>query len=137
MRTFAAILLALTVVSPAAAQSVPTERLAHEVIANQIEAFRSEDGERAYSYAAPGVKRYFPSAGAFMAMVRSGYKPVYAPQSYSFGRYGERDDTLLQEVLITGPEGREWAALYTLQRQEDGSVLITSVRLARSGLKAI
>ena len=135
MRTFAAALFALTLATPAVAQS--TETLSHDAIAGQIEAFRAENGELAYSYAAPRVKRFFPSSSAFMAMVRHGYMPVYAPQSYSFGRHGERNGTLFQEVLITGPEGKEWAALYTLEEQGDGTVLITSVRLLRSGLKAI
>lgn len=122
-------------VLPAAAQS--PEALAHETIAGQIEAFRAQDGERAYSFAAPGVKRYFRSPNAFMAMVERGYKPVYAPRDYTFGRFGERDGNALQEVLITGPKGREWAALYTLEEQEDGSMLITSVRLAPSSAEAI
>ena len=140
MRTLAATLVALSLsltASSALAQSASTQTLTHETIANQIEAFRARDGELAYSYAAPGVKRFFRSPAAFMTMVERGYKPVYAPQSYSFGRYGERNGNVVQEVLITGPEGREWAALYTLEMQEDGTVLITSVQLARSGAKAI
>ena len=122
-------------VFPAAAQS--PEASSHSAIAGQIEAFRAQDGERAYSYAAPGVKRFFRNPNAFMSMVRSGYKPVYAPRDYTFGRFGERDGQVLQEVLITGPEGKEWAALYTLEAQDDGSMLITSVRLAPSSAEAI
>lgn len=137
MRILAAALLALSLSAPAIAQSTSSEAMAHDTIANQLEAFRAQDGEAAYSYAAPGVKRFFRSPGAFMTMVERGYKPVYAPQSYDFGRHGERDGTIYQEVMITGPEGREWSALYTLEMQDDGSVLITSVRLARSGAKAI
>ena len=122
-------------VSTAAAQS--TETLSHQTIAGQIEAFRARDGERAYSYAAPGVKRYFRSPSAFMTMVQRGYKPVYAPRDYAFGRFGEKDGQVIQEVLITGPEGKEWAALYTLEEQGDGSMLITSVRLVRAQAAAI
>ena len=137
MRTLAAALLTLSLSAPAFAQSISLETMAHRTISSQIEAFRAQDGELAYSFAAPGVKRYFPSPSAFMTMVERGYKPVYAPQSYNFGRYGERDGTIYQEVMITGPEGREWSALYTLRQQKDGSMLITSVRLVRSGVKAI
>ena len=134
----AATLIALTATAaPALAESPMLRTMTHETIASQIEAFRSQDSERAYSFAAPGVKRYFRSPGAFMAMVQQGYKPVYAPQSYTFGRFGEREGSVIQEVLITGPEGKEWAALYTLEQQDDGSVLITSVRLVRSEAKAI
>ena len=122
-------------VSTATAQS--PEALSHSAIAGQIEAFRARDGERAYSYAAPGVKRFFRSPSAFMTMVQNGYKPVYAPRDYAFGRFGEKNGQVLQEVLITGPEGKEWAALYTLEAQDDGSMLITSVRLVRAEAAAI
>ena len=131
----AAALMAPPAATPAAAQS--SEALSHSAIAGQIEAFRAQDGERAYSYAAPGVKRFFRSPGAFMTMVQRGYKPVYAPRDYSFGRFGERNGQVFQEVLITGPEGKEWAALYTLEAQDDGSMLITSVRLVRARAAAI
>ena len=131
----AAPLAAALVVSPALAQSA--EARSHSAIEGQIEAFRARDGERAYSYAAPGVKRFFRSPAAFMTMVQNGYGPVYAPRDYTFGRFGEKDGQALQEVLITGPEGKEWAALYTLEAQADGTMLITSVRLVRAQAAAI
>ena len=140
MRTFAAALLALTLSAPALpaiAQTVPAQEMTQRTIAGQIEAFRAEDGDLAYSFAAPGVKRYFRNSSSFMAMVRGGYKPVYAPRSYSFGRFDAQNGRAVQEVLITGPEGKEWAALYTLEEQDDGSMLITSVRLVRSRAEAI
>ena len=43
-------------------------------------AFQAGDGELAYSYAAPNVKRIFPTVETFMGMVESGYQPVRKPQ---------------------------------------------------------
>src|SRR5687768_15922595 len=59
---------------------------AQRVIEAQLKAFQADDGARAYSYAAPGVKRIFPSVDAFMSMVESGYLPVRRPKRYSFGK---------------------------------------------------
>ena len=108
-----------------------------DVIASQIDAFRVGDDDRAFSFASPNIQAMFGTSGNFMAMVKSGYQPVYAPQNFTFGRYSERNGTLFQEVMVTGPEGREWVALYTLERLKDGSTRITGVRLARSNTPAI
>ena len=137
-KTLPALALALTVLSaPAFAQSVDTQSASRTVISSQIDAFRAEDGARAYSFAAPNVKRFVRTPEAFMGMVRKGYEPVYNPRSYTFGRFLARDSQLFQEVLITGPKGKEWVALYTLQVQADGSVLITSCRLAAHDARSI
>ena len=107
------------------------ESAAQQTISGQIAAFKAQDGAKAFSYAAPNVKRFFPTTDAFMRMVKSGYQPVYNPRQFSFGRYGEKGGSIFQEVLVTGPAGKEWVALYTLEVQADGSLLITSCRLAK------
>src|SRR5580698_3123682 len=43
------------------------------VIQNQIEAFRSGDGEKAYSYASSGVKEQFSTAADFFNTLKSAY----------------------------------------------------------------
>ena len=136
--TIGALALAASLLVPAAAFAqqggAPDSEM---VISSQIEAFRAGDGERAFSFAAPGIRRAFGNSGAFMSMVKRGYMPVYAPRSFSFGRYSERNGLIFQEVLVTGPAGKEWVALYTLQRQDDGSLRITGVRLAESDAFAV
>ena len=121
--------------SPAFAES--PETASQTAIAGQIAAFQAEDGDLAYSYAAPSVRRFFPNQNAFMNMVRSGYQPVYDPSGYSFGRFAESNGQLFQEVLVTGPKGKDWVALYTLEVQDDGSVLITGCRLVADNSRSI
>ena len=133
--TIAAAFLAFA--SPAVADDANTATDTQRVIASQIAAFKANDGATAYSHAAPNVQRFFPNTEAFMSMVRSGYKPVYNPRNYTFGRFNSRDGKLFQEVLITGPQGKEWIALYTLERQADGSLKITSCQLAAHEVLAI
>ena len=131
-----ALAAALTLL-PAAAHAESADEVVQAAIGAQIEAFLAGDHEEAFSYAAPSVKRYFRSPDAFVGMVKAGYEPVYAPRSYTFGRFGEKGDDAFQEVLVTGPKGREWIALYTLRKQGDGAYLITSCRLARSNAQPI
>ncbi len=65
-----------------------------------------------------------------MGMVTRGYQPVWKPQAYRFGKSAEIDDRqIAQQVLVTGPDGKEYEAVYTLRRQDDGSYKINGVRL--------
>lgn len=127
----AMMMLCLMVGHAAAEQAVnPADTTAtRQVIEDQLNAFRSGDHDRAYSHAAPSIKRFFPTVDQFIAMVRNGYEPVYAPGEYRFGRnvflYGE----VYQEVIVTDETGRQWQAVYTLKQQEDGSWKITGVKL--------
>ena len=105
-------------------------KAAQSVIDSQIKAFLADDNAGAYSHAAPGIKRYYPTVDAFMDMVTRGYKPVWKPREYRFGKSREIDDRqIMQQVLVTGPDGKQYEAIYSLARQDDGSYKITGVRL--------
>jgi hypothetical protein len=101
---------------------------ARTTITRQLEAFRANDGGLAYSFAAPNIKSMFPTVDSFMKMVTDGYQPVRRPQSYTFGRTRELSpSSVMQEMLITGPDGKNYSAIYTLELQADGVFRITSV----------
>lgn len=91
------------------------------VISRQITAFLSGNGEEAYSFAAPSIRNQFSTVEQFMGMVRKGYAPVYAPRSFAFGKSGSTNGNAIQQVFVTGPDGRNWIAVYTLEHQPDGS----------------
>lgn len=100
------------------------------IITAQIDAFRADDGVRAYSYAAPMIQQVFPTPETFMSMVRQGYRPVYRPQSFRFGDAGEDSaGRPTQRVTIAGPDGKTYEALYTFQKQPDGSWKISGCQL--------
>ena len=44
-------------------------KAAQTTIDSQLKAFSADDGNTAYSYAAPNVKRIFPTLDTFMSMV--------------------------------------------------------------------
>ena len=124
------LLVMLFVTLPANADDPTASAQYQRIITRQLEAFRSDDGALAYSFAAPSIRQAFPTPDAFMAMVKRGYMPVYRAQSYRFG------DTVTdaqgrpgQRVTLTGPDGKTYEALYSMERQPDGTWLINGCSL--------
>ena len=105
---------------------------AQSVITIQAEAFARDDGTAAYAQAAPLVQQIFPQIDAFMEMVRSGYAPIYRHKSFEFVRGGTTDGKITQLVSIVDDKGVPWEALYTLERQADGSLKITGCTLLKA-----
>jgi hypothetical protein len=109
-------------------------KAAQDAIDGQIKAFLAGDNAAAYSYAAPNIKQIFPTLETFMAMVTSGYQPVYRPRNYVFGKVRELSaSSIVQQVLLVGPDGKDYVAIYTLELQPDGKFRITGVSLRASG----
>ncbi len=103
------------------------------IITGQIEAFRADDGETAYSYAAPLIRQIFPNPEMFMGMVRKGYLPVYRPQSYRFGEAGfSASGRPTQRVMLVGPDGLTYMAIYTFEQQPDGTWQINGCAIVRA-----
>jgi len=102
---------------------------AQGVIDAQIKAFLRNDEAAAYDYAAPSIKQIFPTLESFMAMVTGAYQPVYRPRSFSFGEAREEGRRIFQQVMIVGPDGKDYEALYTLELQPDGRYRIVGVSL--------
>lgn len=102
-----------------------------EIINDQIAAFNADDGLRAYSHAAPVIKQLFPSPDIFMSMVRQGYQPVYRQKSFSFGEVMDDMGRPAQEVTIVDVNGQTWTAIYSFERQANGSWKISGCRLVR------
>ncbi|MEP1208010.1 MAG: DUF4864 domain-containing protein [Rhizobiaceae bacterium] len=136
-----AILGMMLVAGAGRAQSGPTlpaelQTLAHSVIDGQISAFRARDHETAFGFAAPSIRQMFGTTDRFIGMVKNGYGAIYGARSWSFGRGEARGDALVQEVLIKGPQGRDWVALYTLRKQPDGSWRIAGVQMKQAELRS-
>ena len=122
-------------VGPALAQSqsdlpTPERRAIRTVIEAQMSAFRADDGERAFGFASPFIRDMFRTAENFMAMVRGGYRPVYRPRNVRFGDLLTVDGAPVQKVYVTAPDGRQVLALYTMERQADGTWRINGCMLA-------
>ena len=101
----------------AAVLSDADARAVRSVIEAQLDAFASDDAERAYSYASAAIRTQFTDAATFMAMVRSGYPMVVRPETVTFCQAQSTDGMVLQTVQLRDRAGRLWRATYQLERQ--------------------
>lgn len=135
MRMLFAVALAISTVLSFAAHAEERDPAMHarEVIEQQITAFLNDDATTAYSFASPEIKSVFPNAERFFEMVKKSYGPVYRPGNYAFGRNQVSPDGTVayQEVLISAPDGKDWAVYYELKRQRNGQFAINGVRMMR------
>ena len=101
------------------------------LIQSQLDAFASDDGAKAYSFAAPSIRQIFPNEGAFLRMVQESYAVVYRHKDVLFGELSEHGEGRIQAVKLTDEAGDTWLALYTLEKQPDGSWLISGCTLIK------
>ena len=116
---------------PSKAQTIDGAKSAvvQQVIRDQLSAFKSREHERAFSHAAPNIRSIFKTTDQFINMVKNGYSAIYNSSSYSFARSRTEAGVIHQEVIIIGPNGKEWQAIYSLQEQDDGSWKIMGVQM--------
>ena len=102
------------------------------IIQSQLDAFQRDDGHEAFSYASPGIRQMFQTAEIFMAMVRGGYAAVYRPRAAEFLETLVKDGRTAQMMRFVGPDGVAVIAMYTMERQPDGTWRIGGVVLLRT-----
>ena len=130
-----AFLLALAVAAPIQAQeAVPAGDAAaiRQVIEAQLDAFRQDDWQKAFGFAAPSIQAKFVNPEIFSQMVRNGYEPVYRPRGVEFREVTASRFGPTQEVYVIGPDGRAYLAYYTMERQPDGTWRISGCYLVRA-----
>jgi hypothetical protein len=116
---------------------LPTEDVAdiRNIILRQLNAFRDDDAEKAFSYAAPEIRRIFKTPEMFLHMVRKSYQSVYRPQSFAFKTIKRIDGNIVQPLAVVGPSGVSEMALYIMEQQPDGSWKIGACIMAREPVK--
>jgi hypothetical protein len=112
--------------------TAPDQQAIRAVIAAQLDAFRHDDGAKAFSYATPTIQEKFGDAGSFMQMVKSGYTPVYRPQSVAFDKLVDTEYGPDQILRLIGPDGHAYIAHYMMQKQPDGRWMINGCYLTRA-----
>ncbi|RYE59396.1 MAG: DUF4864 domain-containing protein [Rhizobiaceae bacterium] len=103
---------------------------ARAVISAQISALMNDDADKAYSLASPGIRSLYPDKKVFFAMVRDNYEAVYQAGTYAFGRSKlvGGGEVVLQEVMISAKQGKDWTAIYDMRLMDDGSYKVNGVR---------
>jgi hypothetical protein len=130
---FAVLTLFVAGLAPASADDVSAgdKSAMQAIVSNQIAAFGHDDAATAYGFASPAIQGVFSTPDAFMAMVKSGYAPIYRPRSVTFGALTETDAGPVQTVYVTGADGESFIALYSFQKQPDGSWKINGVSIVK------
>ena len=103
----------------AQALSAKDEKAVQAVVQSQLAAFAKDDADKAFSYAAPELRKVIGSSAAFMAMVKNSYPVVYRPASVAFLKPEGSGSDVIQRVQMLDASGASWLALYSLQRQKD------------------
>jgi len=120
------VLLVLALGGPAAAGADEAvdeadRRAIRSVIEAQLAAFRADDGDTAFGFASPAIQAMFGNPTRFLAMVKTGYMPVYRPREVRFQRLVLHQGEPVQLVLLVGPDLEVFTAFYAMQRQPDGT----------------
>ena len=97
------------------------KQAAQKIIVAQLEAFKADDYKTAEKYQASGLKQTFASTEQFRQMIKQSY-PQFA--NYKAVKWGKAriDGPLLQvQVVITGQDNSEIAALYSMIKENVGA----------------
>jgi hypothetical protein len=125
--------------SPDAAIALSADERAtlQTLVKDQLDAFQRDDGEAAFGFAGSRVHSIFADAEDFMKTVRESYPPVYRPRSVLFGQLVETPSGPIQVVYLGGHDGYAYVALYTFEKQDNGSWLIAGCLLSKNPGTAI
>ena len=106
------------------------------VVTAQREALVAGDGERAFAFATPALRRQYGSAEAFMRMVRSGYQPLVDARYVELLEGAVIEGSTIQPLRLVMPDGAVLVALYTMERQRDGAWRIAGCVIAPSTVRS-
>jgi len=76
------------------------EEIVKKVISSQLMAFKERNVEKAYSFAAPNIKRQFFNAKNFGLMVKNGNPVIWRQKNYQFVKFSSNGTRSIQRVLF-------------------------------------
>ncbi|MCM2561725.1 DUF4864 domain-containing protein [Lutimaribacter sp. EGI FJ00015] len=91
-----------------------------DVIDEQLQAFKADDFDRAFTFASPTIKDIFRTPENFGAMVRRGYPMVWRPAEVRYLQLRDEAGSLWQRVQITDAQGRVHLLDYQMIETENG-----------------
>ena len=88
-------------------------------ISSQIEAFKENNIEKAYTFAAPNIQAQFSNPEVFGLMVKNGYPTIWRPKSFKFTKFQNLGNRSIQRVLFQSYDGRLETYDYILEKYDD------------------
>ncbi|APE44624.1 DUF4864 domain-containing protein [Sulfitobacter alexandrii] len=89
-------------------------------ISSQIEAFKADDFETAFTFATPSLQRMFQTPRNFQRMVTEGYPMVWRPAEVRYLELHEKAGGLWQKVQITDAKGFTHILDYKMEETDMG-----------------
>ncbi|MFK7753995.1 MAG: DUF4864 domain-containing protein [Sedimentitalea sp.] len=105
-------------------------------IGAQIEAFKADDFDQAFSYASPTIQGLFRTPDNFGGMVRNGYPMVWRPAEVRYLELREVSGALWQMVQITDAAGEVHILDYQMIELENGWKINGVQLLEAAGINA-
>ena len=88
-------------------------------ISSQIEAFKENNIEKAYTFAAPNIQAQFSNPEVFGSMVKNGYPIIWRPKSFKFTKFQDFGNKSIQRVLFQSYDGGLETYDYILEKYDD------------------
>ena len=89
-------------------------------IGNQLEAFKADDFDTAFTFATPSLRRLFQTPQNFERIVTQGYPMVWRPADVRYLDLREENGAMIQTVEITDAEGRVHRLAYRMEPTAEG-----------------
>ncbi|MBC7738513.1 MAG: DUF4864 domain-containing protein [Candidatus Saccharibacteria bacterium] len=113
------------------AQDVAQQQPIQSTITAQIEALRSSDFDRAFTYASPNIHQLFGTASNFGMMVTTGYPMVVNPAQVEMQDLRMVGGALWQRVRVTDQQGQAYLLDYQMVPSPSGW-LINAVQVQKA-----
>jgi hypothetical protein len=100
------------------------------VISEQRAALVAGEGAKAFAYASPGIRSQFGDSETFIAMVRGAYAPLISARHVEFLEGAVIEGIVVQPLRLIDSDDTVRVALYTMERQENGTWRIAGCAIA-------
>lgn len=91
-----------------------------DVISSQIDAFKVDDFETAFTFAAPSIQSMFRTPENFGRMVSNGYPMVWRPAEVTYLDLRIEGQAVFQDVRIVDAQGNTHIVEYRMQQLATG-----------------
>ena len=122
--------VSLAMLGPVQAEEPAEADAARAIVQSQLDAFQEEAVKDAYNFAAPNIRRMFPTPEVFGRMVREGYPMVWNPSNTEFLDAFPRGPMIVQRLRIVDQKGVPYIAEYALMKV-DGEWRIAGVEIKK------
>jgi Domain of unknown function (DUF4864) len=106
------------------------------IVGAQLAALKAGDADKAFGFASPGIRAQFGSAATFARMVSESYSALLAARYSEFLEGAVVDGIVIKPLRLIAPDNTVLVALYTMEKQPDGSWRIAGCALAPSTVQA-